>query len=439
MCLCFSQVLIDITGHQFLPLMLGNPQRSRIRQSSHTEIIDLSNDDLHSDSSNSDSQLQRITADGRLREAEHCVESLSGVTKYCGNVQHSSCNKNLEKDVIYLDPGDGSGPQSPVSKTSVRDEGSTDQYDSVHCLEEIRVQKKLENTQHGARDPFEIKAQELSDAFDNPHTSPTQKLQRNAEELCSTKHPQQKFSASADHSADQHEEQKETLDSPLSWLDQAPSPFSLDSPYYCPSEIDAVIFSDESNITDHKERFSTPWILSSVHGTESASQMAVETTDVREIERTHKSPIPKTQSKLPCEMLSTSGGASPTSSLPCGQPCSPTSTEILAGDSPDTLASSPSLTMESPPSSPCLPSPLQSSTEKMFNGLSEIPFTSQQTRPGLVDEYTCPNEDSDRDESHTQDRQHISLVQFKKLKHLIGGGVQDVVNISLAVSLHDIM
>ena len=36
-------------------------------------------------------------------------------------------------------------------------------------------------------------------------------------------------------------------------LESVPSPFSLDSPYHCPSEIDPVLFSDESNMLDLKE------------------------------------------------------------------------------------------------------------------------------------------------------------------------------------------
>ncbi|KAL7863583.1 hypothetical protein SRHO_G00125670 [Serrasalmus rhombeus] len=428
-----TPVLIDITGHNLSTFGPRYSLRSRRGQSSTIEVIDLNNDSLPSDSSSSDTQLQRITADGTLTDAENCVESsTNAVTKPCGNNRLLACNANLEKNVICLDPDGGDGCQSPLFMSSGQEKCSRDQYDSVHSgLEEMSIRNKSGDISQCEKRPSgldqsAIKTPQHSETFDNSpqfHTVPTQTLQN-------TKDTQEMFSLPADHSTELQKEYNENLDFPQSWLDKDPSPFSLDSPYYCPSEIDDILFSEESNDGDNKELLSTPWSFSGLRCTESPTNTPVETTDLHEKEHMQKSPIIQAQSQFPCDTLPTSSGVSPTSSLPCGQPCSPTSTELLAGDSPDTLASSHDLAMESPPSSPSLPSPLPSSAETLL--------LSCKNSKALVSSESCPSspwqrsskDDQDEDgncsESHMQVKQHISLAQYKKLKHLIGRGAQEV-------------
>ncbi|KAI4896533.1 hypothetical protein NFI96_015407, partial [Prochilodus magdalenae] len=428
-----TPVLIDITGHQFSTLRSRYPRRSRKGSHKSTiEVIDLNNDDFTSDSSNSDAQLQRITTDRSLTGAEDCVESsTAAVTKSRGHIRQLSCQVNSEKNVIYLDPDNMNGSWSPFTMSSDPEKCSRDQYNSFHSsLEEMCIQKKPGSVSQHEKPPYRPDSSDIkehSDTFDNFdefYTSPTRRLQNSIarEEPQNTNDTQQKFSSQADHSTELHGERDQTLDSPQSWLDKAHSPFSLDSPYYCPSEVDAVLFSEESNVGENEDLKSTPWSFSGVCQTESLSNTVVETTDLHEKEHMHISLTVQAQSQFTCGTLPTSGGASPTSSLPCAQPCSPTSTEILAGDSPDTLASSPDLAMDSPPSSPCLFSPLPSSTETLLLNskesealmASESCSSSQWIRDGTG------NQDIDGDHLEPQARQHISLAQFKKLKHLIG-------------------
>ncbi|XP_072519701.1 uncharacterized protein simc1 isoform X1 [Salminus brasiliensis] len=422
--LAVTPVLIDITGHQFPHARPKLRRRSSRVQSPTVEVIDLNNYHFPSDVFDSGRRPQRKAVARTSTQAEnYCVDSsISAVSKPREHVPPSSCTANLDKDVIYLDSFDSDERQSSVSVSS----------DQEKCSEKMRIQKPGHISHNENRtcapDQSEIKAPERSNRL---RSLPPKILEDHdvQEGLQNTKHSQLKFSPAADHSTESPKEHDEAISSPQSWFDTAPSLFSLDSPYYCPSEIDDFFFSEESNVGDNKGHVSTTCSFSSAP----QAEFLKETADLHENKHTHKSNTPQAQSQFPCKMLSTSGGASPTSSLPCAQSCSPTSTEILAGDSPDTLASSPSLAMESPLGSPFLPStsPLPSITEKMLfswkesKGLvsPESSPPSQWVRHGLGDQDT---DDDNHSESQIQDRQHISLVQFKKLKHIIGGGVQNM-------------
>ncbi|XP_066504590.1 SUMO-interacting motif-containing protein 1 isoform X2 [Hoplias malabaricus] len=411
-----TPVLVDITGQQFPLLRQRYPRRVKRGQSSTIEIIDL-NDDLSSDSTHME-QTQTGAENGHVE---------SSVSK--------PCIVNLDKDEIYLDSSYKFSHWSAVSMPS--DGDPAHQYDTVDTdLEEMSIQRESENNSHHrkhTRAP-ENKAPGHSDTFD-PILS-TQKLQ-NYLELQNTTLTQQTFSFSPHHNTELCKEKDEFLHSPQSCLDRIPSPFSLDSPYYCRSEIDDVLFSETSNNGDENEQLPTTCSLFSVYPTESSSKSLAETKHLHEGQHANNSPTSQAKPKFPFETLPASGGPSPPSSLPCGQPCSPTSTEILAGDSPDTLASAQDLTMESPPISPSLPHPeslltsitdtvlLNSKDSKCLVSLDSSP-SSQWIMHALGDMDIRPGLVSDHLESHPQKKQLISLAQFKKLKPLIGGGVQDV-------------
>ncbi|XP_007237269.2 SUMO-interacting motif-containing protein 1 [Astyanax mexicanus] len=402
--LAVTPVLIDITGHRFSPVKPRPRRKSRQEQTSTIEVIDLNNYHLPSNFFDTDAQQQRKSMAHTPTNAQnHCVDSaIQAVTKPSGNFPQSSCTLNLEKDVIYLDTVDNDRNELPVSISSDQDNSSRGKNSSLYSCSE---------------DQPEIRAQEQSDRLQNVSTK---NLTNNDvhEELQNTTNSQQKYSPAADHSTEQHKKHDKPMDSPQSWLDTAPSPFSLDSPYYCPSEIDDLIFSEESCVADNKGQLSATYSLTCVPQNEFLPSTSKEITDL------HKKEHTQVQPNFTCKTLSTSGGASPTSSLPCAQPYSPTSTEILAGDSPDTSSSSPDLGIESLPNSPSSLSQMPSITERMLFSSKDYLESSSPSkfRSNSLDDKD--KHDDGHSESQKDDRQHISLVQLKKLKHLIGGGGQ---------------
>ncbi|XP_076878099.1 uncharacterized protein simc1 isoform X2 [Brachyhypopomus gauderio] len=462
--LAVTPVIIDITGHCFGPVKPRHLRRPK-RLSSTSEVIDLNDDSSSTHFSNSVAELHRKTPDDSQRKAENrCVESsVSPVTKCSGKRQHSSYTEYLEKDLHFLDSHDVDGGQSPLSVSPVQEKPSTDQHEAILShLEQTSIQKSVNiclakqcilKSHASDRSDSESEVPEQSDTFDildnlslSPKSSYTERLEHEtgAEQVHNTKDTHQKSSSQGDCVELDREHNKKVETSP-NWLDRAPSPFSLDSPYYCPSEVDAVIFSGESLTEDDKCQVCMD-SGSSVPGlcrANSPPSVAVETVRPHEKDHTHTL-CTQAHSQLSPRTLQTSGGVSPVHSLLCGQelPASPTSTEILAGDSPDTLTDSPDLDMESPPSSPsqaCSWSSSGSPTHLPFpshtpllgsktSGLvsSEFPPPSQRIRWDVDEEDTNAVVVSNLSQPFAQTTQHVSLVQFKKLKHLIGGGFQDV-------------
>ncbi|XP_062856013.1 SUMO-interacting motif-containing protein 1 isoform X2 [Trichomycterus rosablanca] len=359
-----TPVLIDIKQSPFYSHGPRHSQKVPKLRCSTIEVIDLCNPSLPRQ------KPQSITSDHTLNETANRF--------FKSSVKSGILNKdgNSNKDVINLDSGDG------------QEEVSTNQHDEIHsCLEDRNNQKSV---------------------------SPTHKLQNsvNVEETQNTKLPQKSSSPAA---AEKDVELGETLDCGQSWLDKLPSPFSLDSSYHCPSEIDAMVFSDESWIEGTIGQHTTPSGMTNIE--------------------TH---LHKNSSYA--QTLPTSCEASLISSLPCGQeePIRPTSTEIPAWDF---LEIGSDLDLESLPSSPLpscslsLPSPqshLLFCTETVASGMkdsglgsvsSEYLPSSQWMRTDLGVEIDVP-------EPNTQDGQQISLVQLRKLKHLIGGPEKNKLNVA---------
>lgn len=369
-CLSISQVLIDITEHNFSSARPRRSQRLKKLPCSTIEIIDLNN------------------------VSESCV---SITAKSCGKVHRSSYTVNLEKDVICLDSGDGSGGQSPVPVSCDQENSHTNQHNGIHsCLQDSSTQRSVNVSHHSSPKDIALAFEPsigLPEVFEAQNTNHTQQT--------STSPPAEK---PPDHD--------ERLDSPHSWLNKALSPFSLDSPYFCPSEIDAAVFSDESLILyddDKDQKYTT----CSLDKTESLFEVD-EGMESQENTHTHTvSLYPQTQSQLAPQTLPASDRAP--------VPVSPTSTELLASDSPETGSD---LDMESPPISPVKSSCTLSPPSHLALGIKDSASVLKASGMDV--------DGADLSEGHTEDGQQVSLVQFKKLKHLLGGQVQDMVNISIA-------
>ncbi|KAB5570964.1 hypothetical protein PHYPO_G00219510 [Pangasianodon hypophthalmus] len=354
-------------------------------------LIDITEHRLSSDGSRPSQKLKKLPCSTiEIIDLNNVSESCVSFTKLRGKVHQSSYTVNLEKDVICLDSVDGNGDQSPVPVSCDQENSYTNQHNGVQsCLQDSSTQW-LENISHHSS-PKDISlafepSNGLSEFFEAQNTNHTQQT-------------------STSPHAEQNPDHDERLDSPHSWLNKALSPFSLDSPYYCPSEIDAAVFSDESLILydDDKDQ---KYTMCSLDKTKSPFEVG-ESMELQENTHTHTlSPYPQTQSQLTPQL--------PTSDQ-APLPASPTSTELLAGDSPETGSD---LDMESPPISPVKSSYTLSPPSHVVLGIKDSTSVLQAS--------DMDGDGAELSECHTEDGQQISLVQFKKLKHLLGGRVQDM-------------
>ncbi|XP_057205203.1 SUMO-interacting motif-containing protein 1 isoform X2 [Triplophysa rosa] len=232
--------------------------------------------------------------------------------------------------------------------------------------------------------------------------------------------------------ADQEKEKK--IDSSQIQDYRIHSPYSLDSPYYCPSEVDAVLFSDESNNdTTFKTWYSprSPQICQlEIHtGLQSTEDGAtVNTGDNKDVTQMSATQIPPSSPSTPSSL-----GVSPCNperapkQNQSSKPNSPTSTEILASD---TEAHSPGLSTWSLSSSNfTFPVSLPSSPTLLDVASRE----NSPTRLGQIsigEEHEDDNGESNVSEENTQ---HICLAQFRKLRQCVVGTVSHM-SLSLVYS-----
>lgn len=216
------------------------------------------------------------------------------------------------------------------------------------------------------------------------------------------------------------------------------SPYSLDSPYYCPSEVDAVLFSDESNNDAFKTRYSpqSPQLGShtglqsnTISSTEATVNTDQKTTDINQMSVT---PIAPSSPSTPASL-----GVSPPYSPELApeqvnKPNSPTSTEILASD---TTAHSPGLSTGSFPSSTyTFPISLPSSptlSDRAELRTCGLDATSLENSPMQTSIGEDPKNDTVEDTVSEEDTQHICLDQFRKLRQCVVGTVSHMVRILL--------
>ncbi|KAK2839052.1 hypothetical protein Q7C36_013866 [Tachysurus vachellii] len=358
-----TPVLIDITENPFSPNGPRPSHTLKKLQCSTIEIIDLNN---LSESRVSFPSKSR----GKRHQAEYTVD--------------------LEKDVICLSSGDGNDGQSPVPVSHDQQNSYTKQCNSVRsCLQGSNAQRSVNVSPSSSLKDISLcleASNEFLEFFKVQDTNRTQQT-------------------SASPPAENNLDHDASFDSSHSWLDKTLSPFSLDSAYYCPSEIDAAVFSDESLIlidNDQDQNYTSCSLDKTELPFEVDKSMAPQEKNPTQT----SSPHPQTQknSHLDPQTFPTPHRAS--------LPTSPTSTELLAGDSPETGSD---LDMESPVNYPYTLSPPSHAVLGIEDSASVL-----QESGSDADADTA-----DLSEHRTDDGQQISLVQFKKLKYLLGARDQD--------------
>lgn len=431
----FSQVLIDITDHKLTP-----PRRrcSRRDTCSPLEVIDLSEDDPPDDG---DVQLQNPSP--TLSSVESKDKKVHVTLASFGKPLESQSRTSVGKDVANSGCFVGNSVQSVVSKSLGQENTLTDVlqrtenhlHEDTNCnsslsAEQLSWDKRLERC--SSNDTSKISFKNVSEVLKNSIADISQ----------NTKDTQ--LSTPAVCSIDTDQENKENFDSSQKWEGSVHSSYSLDSPYYCPSEVDAYIFSDSSNKSEDKDHpFTTynsqlsPQTFELPSDTFTASKSNalslndnVETMNICENEGLHTPVRPEPSSPS----IPTSSRASPHWSVELSQskPCSPTSTEILASD---TVAHSPDLSTLSSPSSTfslllSQPSPpiFSERAELRRNDLDAASSQSPsirlwETSSDYDSENVPDNVVSDLSENNSQDRQHICLAQYRKLSQCMGGMV----------------
>lgn len=425
-----TPVLIDITDHKLTP-----PRRrcSRRDTCSSLEVIDLSEDDPPD---KGDVQLQNPSP--TLPSVESKDKKVHGTPASFGKPQESQSQASVEKDVANSGCFVGNSVQSVVPKSLTQENTLTDvlQRTENHLHQDTNCNLSLSSEHLSCLECLEccssndiriISFINASEVLKNPIADISQ----------NTKDTQ--LSTPAVCSIDTDQENKDNFDSSQKWEGIVHSPYSLDSPYYCPSEVDAYIFSDSSNKSEDKDHpFTTynsqqsPQTFEFPSDTYTASVSNAlslnddgETMNICENEDLHTQVQPQPSSPF----IPTSSRASPHWSPELrsrqSKPSSPTSTEILASD---TLAQSPDRSTLSSPSSLLLSQPSTPNFSEREE-LRSIDLGSPE-RPSLSLSETSSDDDnenvldtvvSDLSENNSQDRQHICLAQYRKLSQCMGG------------------
>lgn len=229
-------------------------------------------------------------------------------------------------------------------------------------------------------------------------------------------------------------------------FESIPSPFSLDSPYHCPSEIDPLSFSDESSMpevkdatftTDLFDRPAEPSCLPSKPSiTEAQSNSTFGTSPSGLSGVWQENPVPSSSSALPSDI----SDISHLTPLPASDTASPwTETQThCAPNSPGRPVFDVSKTIQTVANAsqlhsvPCAQSCLldvlsergcqEQDGVKLNNGLGQVDHREEDSGSHMVSD--CGPELS---EQELQDTQFISHIQLKKLKKQMGTVVQHLV------------
>lgn len=423
--ICLSQVLIDITGHNFTP-----PRRrcSRKDTCSSLEVIDLSEDDPPGDV---DVQKPSPT----LPSVESRDKKVHVTPASFGKAQESQSQTSVGKDVANSGCFVGSSVQSVASKSLSQENTLTDVlqrtedylHQDTNCnsslpSEQLSWDKSLEHCRSNdkRKNPFKYESEVLKDSIADLSQN-TKDTQLSTPAVCSIE-----------------ADQEDNLDSLQKWEDDVHSPYNLDSPYYCPSEVDAYIFSDSSNKSeDNNHLFTYNSLPSATHTASVSNALSLkedgEMMNISKNEDLHTQVHPEPSSPS----IPTSSRASPPRSPELlsrhSKPNSPTSTEILASDtaahSPDlSTLSSPSSLLISQPSSPNFPERTEQKRNDLDAGsLESPPIRLWETSSDDGNEDVLDNVESDLSENNTENRQHICLTQYKKLNRCMSGTVPHTV------------
>uniref|UniRef100_A0A673IPQ2 SUMO-interacting motif-containing protein 1-like n=1 Tax=Sinocyclocheilus rhinocerous TaxID=307959 RepID=A0A673IPQ2_9TELE len=428
-----TPVLIDITGHNFTP-----PRRrcSRRDTCSSLEVIDLSKDDPPDDVG-----VQKPSA--TLPSVESRGKKLHVTPASFGKAQESKSQTCIGKDVANSVCFVGSSLQSVASKSLSQESTLTDVLQSTedylhqdtNCnsslpSEQLSWDKSLEHCSSSdkSKSPFKCESEILKNSIVDVSQN-TKDTQLSTPAVCSIE-----------------TDQEDNLDSSQKWEDSVLSPYNLDSPYYCPSEVDAYIFSDssiKSEDNDHpfttcnsQQSFQTSELPSATHTASVSNALLLkedgETMNNGKNEDLHTQVHPEPSSPSIPTSSRASPPWSPEFSSKQSKPNSPTSTEILASDtaahSPDlSTLSSPSSSFSlliSQPSSPNLPERTEQKRNDSDAGSPESPpIRLWDTSSDGDNENVLDNMESDLSENNSEDRQHICLTQYRKFSQCMSGTV----------------
>ncbi|XP_051513693.1 SUMO-interacting motif-containing protein 1 isoform X6 [Myxocyprinus asiaticus] len=440
-------VLINITGHKLVP---PKGRCSRRDTCSTLEVIDLSDecppDDIDVQLQNSSLALPSV--DSGEKNVEYSVHVIPTAIRRAQ--ESKSRTNNLGKDGANSGCFIGSSVQSLCRENSFT-ELNIQRTDVLH--QDTNCNSSLSSEQL-SWDNRSLGLCSSSSKSLIPFESSSVVLKNSVVDVPKdTKETQLSVTSLAACSVSANQENKGNLDSSQLWNTSVDSPYSLDSPCYCPSEVDVYIFSDESNEAEDKHHPFTMCSgqqspqssvhLSDIHTGSVCNPVAskdCETLNMGESEQIHKMPNTPVSPQHSSRSISTSSWASP----PCSPELksrpnqsskrnSPTSTEILASD---TVAYSHDLSTESTLSSPLSfpislpPSPAISeraefrrnefdprSFEGPSVGLWETSTSSSGDNEGVLDNV------SDLSEDNTEGRQHICLAQYRKLRQSMDGTV----------------
>ncbi|XP_043113819.1 uncharacterized protein simc1 [Puntigrus tetrazona] len=427
-----TPVLINITGHNFI-----SPSRRRPRKDtcSSLEVIDLSEDDRPGDADMQKPSQTLSSAESREKKAHAATASF-------GEAQESQSLTSVGKDVTNSECFVGSSVQSVASKSLSRENTLTDVlqrtedylHQDTNCnsslpSEQLSWDKSLEHCRSSdkSKNPFKYESEVLKDSIADVSQN-TKDTLLSTPALCSIR-----------------EDQEDNLDSSQKWEDSVLSPYNINSPYYCPSEVDAYIFSDSSNKSednnhlftyDSRQSFQTSELPSATHTASVPNALLSE--EDGEVMNISKNVDMDTQvhPEDSSRSLPTSCKASPPRSPELlsrrSKPSSPTSTEILASDtaaqSPDpSMLSSPSSLLISQPSSPNFPERTEQKRNDLDAGsLESASLRVWETSSDDSDDNVLDNMELDLSENNTEDRQHICLTQYKKINQCESGTVSHV-------------
>ncbi len=427
------QVLIDITGHNFPP-----PRRrcSRKDTCSSLDVIDLSEDDPPGDI---DVQKPSPT----LPSVESRDKKVHVTPTSFGTAQESQSQTSVDKDVANSGCFVGSSVQ-PFASESLSQENTltdvlqrTERYfhQDTHCnsslpSEQPSLDKSLEHCRSNdkSKNPFKYKSEVLKDSIADVSQN-TKDTQLSTQAVCSIE-----------------ADQVDNLDSLQKYRDRILSPYSPDSPYYCPSEVDAYIFSDSSNKSEDnshlfthnsQQSFQTSELPSATHTASVSNAFSLKEDDEMMNISKNENLYTRVHPEPSCPSIPTSSRASPPRSPELlsrhSKPNSPTSTEILASDtaahSPDlSTLSSPSSLLISQPSSPNFPERTEQKRNDIDAGsLESPPIRLWETSSDDGNENVLDNVESGLSENNTENRQHICLTQYKKFNRCMSGTVPHMV------------
>ncbi|XP_059377793.1 SUMO-interacting motif-containing protein 1-like isoform X2 [Carassius carassius] len=431
--LSVTPVLIDITGHNFTP---PRQRCSKRDTCSSLEVIDLSEDDPFEDVGVQKPFPTLPSVESRAKKVHVTLASF-------GKAQESKSQTCIGEDVANSMCFVGSSLQSVASKSLSQERTLTDVLQSTedYLHQDPNCNSNLSSEQLSW--DMSLEHSRSSDKIKNPFKCESEALKNSIADVSqNTKDTQLSTPAVCSIEADQ----KDNLDSSQKWENSVLSPYSLDSPYYCPSEVDAYIFSDSSiksedndpsfTTCNSQQSLQTSEFPSAFHNASMSNALSLKedgkTMNNGKNEELHTPVHPEPSSpSIPTSFIA-SPPWSPVFLSKQSKPNSPTSTEILASDTAAhsrdrSTLSSPSSSISlfiSQASSPNLPERTEQKRSYSDAGSPESPPISLWDTSSDGDNENVPhNMESDLSKNNSEDRQHICLTQYRKFSQCMSGTI----------------